>query len=164
MDKPTTEVYDLRADLQIHAFCENLNSESYQPGPFGSTTPSDRANQIAYTIAKESARIKMDSRRQFLKAFDTWELSKKHQNDAVVSKLHTLEQDVTLGIKPAPPGHLFVPWGSPFYAPGLLYCDHGACFCALGSTFCTPTKLNLHLILTFVFIKCSKITNLMNLE
>jgi hypothetical protein len=93
LDKPTTEVYDLRADLQIHDFCENLNSESYQPGPFGSTIPSDRANQIADTIAKESARIKMDSRRQFLKAFDVWELSKKHQNDAV-SQLRTLEQDV----------------------------------------------------------------------
>ena len=93
LDKPTTEVYDLRADLQIHDFCENLNSESYQPGPFGSTTPSDRATQIADTIAKESARIKMDSRRQFLKAFDAWELSKKHQNDAV-SQLRTLEQDV----------------------------------------------------------------------
>ena len=93
LDKPTTEVYDLRADLQIHDFCENLNSESYQPGPFGSTTPSDRAAQIADTIAKESARIKMDSRRQFLKAFDAWELSKKHQNDAV-SQLRTLEQDV----------------------------------------------------------------------
>jgi hypothetical protein len=35
----------------------------------------------------------MDSRRQFLKAFDVWELSKKHQNDAV-SQLRTLKQDV----------------------------------------------------------------------
>ena len=33
LDKPTTEVYDLRTDLQIHDFCENLNSEFYQPGP-----------------------------------------------------------------------------------------------------------------------------------
>jgi hypothetical protein len=73
LDKPTTEVYDLRADLQIHDFCENLNSESYQPGPFGSTTPSDRATQIADTTAKESARIKMNSRRQVLKTFDAWE-------------------------------------------------------------------------------------------
>jgi hypothetical protein len=38
-------------------------------------------------------RIKKDSRRQFLKAFDAWELSKKNQNDAV-SQLRTLEQDV----------------------------------------------------------------------
>jgi hypothetical protein len=64
----------------------------------------------------------------------------------------------TLGIKPAPPGHLFVPWGSPFYAPGspfhapgLLSCDPGASFCALGSTFCTPTKLNLYHISTTNF-------------
>ena len=36
----------------------------------------------------------MNSRRQFLKAFDAWELlSKKNQNDAV-SQLRTLEQDV----------------------------------------------------------------------
>jgi hypothetical protein len=53
-----------------------------------------------------------------------------------------------LEIKPAPPGHLFLPWGSPFHAPGLLSCDPGASFCALGSTFCTPTKLNLYHIST----------------
>ena len=93
LDKPTTEIYYLRADLQIRDFCENLNPESYQPGPFGSTTPSDRAQPIADTIAKDSARIKMDSRRQFLKAFGAWGVSKKNQNDAV-NQLRTLEQDV----------------------------------------------------------------------
>ena len=67
LDKPTTEVYDLRADIEIHDYTEKLHSESY--------------------------RIKMDSRRQFLKAFDAWEASKKAQNDAV-SQLRTLEQDV----------------------------------------------------------------------
>jgi hypothetical protein len=86
-------IYLLADDLQVHDFCGNLNSESYQPGPFGSTTPADRAQQIADTIATESVRIKKDSRRQFLKAFDAWELSKKNQNDAV-SQLRTLEQDV----------------------------------------------------------------------
>jgi hypothetical protein len=93
LDKPTTEVYDLRADLQIHDFTERVHSESYQPGPFSSSTPSDRAQQITDAIAKESARIKMESRRQFLKAFDDWESSKKTQNDAV-SQLRKLEQDV----------------------------------------------------------------------
>ena len=93
LDKPTTEVYDLRADLQIHDFTEKVHSESYQPGPFSSSTPSDRAQQITDAIAKESARIKMESRRQFLKAFDDWESSKKTQNDAV-SQLRKLEQDV----------------------------------------------------------------------
>ena len=67
LNKPTTEVYDLRADIEIHDYTEKLHSESY--------------------------RIKMDSRRQFLKAFDAWEASKKAQNDAV-SQLRTLEQDV----------------------------------------------------------------------
>jgi hypothetical protein len=73
-------------------------------------------------------------------------------------KLHAQKIILTLGIKPAPPGHLFVPWGSPFYAPGspfhapgLLSCDPGASFCALGSTFCTPTKLNLYHISTTNF-------------
>jgi len=78
LDKPTTEVYDLRADLQIYDFTERVHSESYQPGPFSSSTPSDRAQQITDAIAKESARIKMESRRQFLKAFDDWESSKKN--------------------------------------------------------------------------------------
>jgi hypothetical protein len=36
----------------------------------------------------------MDLRRQLLKAFDAWELSKKNQNDAVFHQLRTLEQDV----------------------------------------------------------------------
>ncbi len=65
----------------------------------------------------------------------------------------------SLGIKPATPRQIFVPPESPFYAPGLLSCDQ-ASFCALGSTFCTPTKLNLHLISPTKFFKCSKITNL----
>ena len=48
----------------------------------------------------------------------------------------------TLGIKkPATPGHLFVPWGSHFYAPGSPFHapGSGASFCALGSTFCANT-------------------------
>jgi hypothetical protein len=90
-----------------------------------------------------------------------------HEGVMIWGRWFALE-DHTLGIKPATPGHLFVPPGSPFYAPGsplyapgLLSCDQGASFCALGSTFCTHTKLNLHLIspTNFVF-KCSKITNL----
>jgi hypothetical protein len=52
LDKPFTKVYDLRSDQQIDDFCENLNSEFYQPGPFGSTTPSDRAHQIADKIER----------------------------------------------------------------------------------------------------------------
>ena len=77
---------------------------------------------------------------------------------------------ITLGIKPAPLGHLFLPWGSPFYAPGLLSCDPGASFCALGSTFCTPTKIISTSYHQPIFFKCSKMTNLimiknlMNLE
>ena len=43
--------------------------------------------------------------------------------DAQLSNLrhqysHSRAQYLTLGIKPATPGHLFVPWGPPFYAPG----------------------------------------------
>ena len=80
MDKPTTDIFDLRADVQIFEFKEKLQEESYQPAPFTSSTPSDRTQQIAEAIAKETECIKMDSRRQFLKAFDAWELSKKNQN------------------------------------------------------------------------------------
>ncbi len=93
LDKPTTDIFDLRADVQIFEFKEKLQEESYQPAPFTSSTPSDRTQQIAEAIAKETERIKMDSRRQFLKAFDAWELSKKNQNDAV-PQLRTLEQNV----------------------------------------------------------------------
>ncbi len=93
LDKPTTEVYDLRAVLQIHDFTAQLKSESYEPGPFSSSTPSVREQQIADAIAKETERIKMESHRQFIKAYDAWELSKKHQNDAI-SQLRALEQDV----------------------------------------------------------------------
>jgi hypothetical protein len=93
LDKPTTDIFDLRADVQIFEFKEKLQEESYQPAPFTSSTPSDRTQQIAEAIAKETERIKMDSRRQFLKAFDALELSKKNQNDAV-PQLRTLEQNV----------------------------------------------------------------------
>ena len=50
LDKPTTEVYDLRAVLQIHDFTAQLKSESYEPGPFSSSTPSVREQQIADAI------------------------------------------------------------------------------------------------------------------
>ena len=93
MDKPTTDIFDLRADVQIFEFKEQLHEESYQPAPFTSSTPSNRTQQIADAIAKETERIKMDSRRQFLKAFDAWELAKKNQNDAV-PQLRILEQNV----------------------------------------------------------------------
>ena len=93
LDKPTTDIFDLRADVQIFEFREQLLSESYQPAPFTTSTPTDRTQQIADAIARETERIKMDSRRQFLKAFDAWELSKKNQNDAV-PQLRALEQDV----------------------------------------------------------------------
>ena len=49
----------------------------------------------------------------------------------------------TLGVKPATPGHLFVPCGLPFYSPGSPFHApgySGASFCALGSIFCTPTS------------------------
>ena len=87
LDKPTTDIFDLRADVQIIEFREQLLFESYQPAPFTTSTPTDRTQQIADAIARETERIKMDSRRQFLKAFDTWELSKKNQNDAVPQQL-----------------------------------------------------------------------------
>ncbi len=65
-----------------------------------------------------------------------------------------------------PRGTFLVPPGSPFCAPGVTFLcpgvDQWASFCALGSIFCALHLLNLHLILTFVFLKkWSKITNSM---
>jgi hypothetical protein len=88
-----------------------------------------------------------------------------HEGVMIWGRWFALE-DHTLGIKPATPGHLFVPPGSPFYAPGspfhapgLLSCDHGVSFCALGSTFCTPTKIiSTSYHQPTLFLKCSKIT------
>ena len=60
-----------------------------------------------------------------------------------------------LGIKPANPRHFFVPPGTFLYTRGHLFMPRGyqgASFCALGSTFCTPTKLNLHLISPTKFV------------
>ena len=98
----TTEIFDLRADVQIFEFKEQLNEESYQPAPFTSSTPSNRTQQITDAIAKETERSKMDSRRQFLKAFDAWELSKKNQNVAV-PQLRTLGQKNVKSILPLNP-------------------------------------------------------------
>jgi hypothetical protein len=86
---------DYRAIFLVEGieFKEQLHEEFYQPAPFTSSTPSNRTQQIADALAKETERIKMDSRRQFLKAFDAWELSKKNQNDAV-PQLRILEQNV----------------------------------------------------------------------
>ncbi len=49
--------------------------------------------RITFKTEYETERIKMESRRQFINAYDAWELSKKDQNDAI-SQLRALEQDV----------------------------------------------------------------------
>ena len=70
------------------------------------------------------------------------------------------EADTSLGIKPAPPGHLFVPRESPFCAPGSPFCapgsplrHGGAPFCALGSPFVPPHQnCTYHLIISYLRI------------
>jgi hypothetical protein len=94
LDKPTTDIYDLRADVQIYEYREKLNAESYSAssGPF-TLTPPARAERIAEQVTRETERLKMESRKLFLKAFDTWEKSKQNQNDAI-PKLREIEQAI----------------------------------------------------------------------
>ena len=52
-----------------------------------------RSASITFKSEYETERIKMESHRQFINAYDALELSKKNQNDAI-SQLRALEHDV----------------------------------------------------------------------
>jgi hypothetical protein len=90
LDKPTTEVYDLRADLQIHDFCE---TQILSPtNPARSVALLHRIAQIK-SLTPSPRNLRASNWTQDVNFYDAWELSKKHPNDAV-SNFCTLEQDV----------------------------------------------------------------------